>query len=227
MYTIIVVSGNWIPTSAIRASRQALHTLAYGVSKTFLLSSLTAPSAWFYRLEFNSVGFHWALDQLAGRDLDSDAVSVGKQFLELSPNIPAAQEIPDEPSGQAVVNAVPEKADAWAFSREKMGVLPLAERDGGLGMAELAALELVAVLENPAHAERAKARTQDAAVAVADPRSVLFDFNVFPWGRQFLERARPGVPAEKIFGGGRCLRAGDKLIFAGHPSPDSPPPSKP
>jgi hypothetical protein len=226
MYTIIGVAGNWIPPSASRGSRQPLHTLPYGATKSFLLSSLAARFAWFWRLEFNSVAFQWALAQLPGRDLESEAVSLGEQFLEFSPNIPAAQEIPDEPKRQTVVHAVLQKADAWALGWEKMRVLPLAERAGKLDIAERAALEVVAVLENPADAKRAKAHKQDAAVAIADPRSVLLDSNVLPWRRQFLERARLGVSPEKIFGGGLYLRAGDKSIFSGHPSQESPPPSQ-
>jgi hypothetical protein len=78
MYTIIVVSGNWIQPSLSRGRSQPHHTLAYGVTKAFLLSSLARSFAWFCWLEFNSIGFHWALAQLAGGDLQGDAVSVGE-----------------------------------------------------------------------------------------------------------------------------------------------------
>jgi hypothetical protein len=50
-----------------------------------------------------------------------------------------------------------------------MGVLPSVIRAGKLDISELASLDVVAMLKNPADAERAKAHAKRTAVAIRNP----------------------------------------------------------
>src|SRR6267378_6219172 len=63
-----------------------------------------------------------------------------------------------------------------------MSVLRSAKRAGRLDIAELAPLDVVAVLKIPADAEWSKAHTQRALVAIADSGRSLLHFDGFPHG---------------------------------------------
>jgi hypothetical protein len=150
-----------------------------------------------------------------------DAVAVGEQLLKLSLDKAASQKIPEWTKRQFVVNAVLENADAVALRCKKMGVLPSVKRAGKLDISELASLDVVAMLKNPADAERAKAHAKRAAVAIANPGRAQLHFDGLPRRSQSFERAWLSMPSKDIFGTGMDLRARNKLVLLSHPLQDS------
>jgi len=95
---------------------------------------------------------------------------VGKEFFELAVNEGPCKETAECAERQFVINLILEDAGVHAVSSEAMSMLPSAERAGELHVAKLAALDVVAVFEDPQQPEWTKRNADCAALAVADAR---------------------------------------------------------
>jgi hypothetical protein len=151
-----------------------------------------------------------------GHGVASDLMPVLKQFFEFPTNEPPAKEFTDYAERQFVFDAVFEGADARALGSDDMGMIPATKWAGDLHVAELAAFDVIAVLENPAHMKRPDAHAHGAAVSIPDSGSTLFDCKRLPGRREPLECAWLGVPAKNFFGWRFDPALGDKFSLMCH-----------
>jgi hypothetical protein len=137
-------------------------------------------------------------------------MTVFEEPRELAKDHRAAKDLTEGAKRHFEDDAVFEPARVKAVRKEKVRMLPALERAGNLNVAELAALLIVTVFEDPTHAERAYADAKGSAGTILKVRGALENFEMLPGRGELFESAGASVPIEEEFGGGRNARAGDK-----------------